>query len=135
MAKYVVYYRFEDKFYAAQSDSKKRQTQLLDRGTGRGLVTPGIVRKSFQTKPVAGRPHKPPSNDIHSSSFNNSRYTDRATESDIPPPFRNFSTGCVSPVPGSQLSASHPMLDRSTKGPYCPTNKQLNTEIMKKPLR
>ena len=44
------------------------------------------------------------------------------------PPFRNFTSG-------RQLSASHPMLDRSAKGAYCPTNKSMTSEIMKRTLR
>ena len=118
--------RFGDQVLADQSERSKRSTQLLDRGTGRGLVTSGsMVRKTFTSKPVAGR-NKPPSNDIHPSSFANSRCSDRAPDSD--PPFRNFTSG-------SQLSASHPMLDRSSKGAYCPTNKSMTSEIMKRTLR
>ena len=118
--------RFGDQVLADQSERSKRSTQLLDRGTGRGLVTSGsMVRKTFSSKPVAGR-NKPPSNDIHPSSFANSRCSDRAPDSD--PPFRNFTSG-------SQLSASHPMLDRSSKGAYCPTNKSMTSEIMKRTLR
>ena len=129
---------------AEKSDSNKRQTQLLDRGTGRGLVTTrAVVKHSFSSslssKSSKATQNKPPSNDIHSTSFGNlhSRHSDRATDSDHPPPFRNFNTGCVSPVPGNQLSAHHPMLDRDRhgKGPYCPTSKQMTTEIMKRTLR
>ena len=82
---------------------------------------------------MAGRPTKRP-NDIHSSSFPNERFNDRASEAVQPPPFRNFNNGCASPVVGSQLSANHPMLDRSSKGPYGSTSKQ-NPEIMKRTLR
>jgi len=133
---------FEKKLLAEKSDSGKRQTQLLNPKTGRGLVTTrAVVKHSFSnslsSNSSKGTQNKPPSNDIHSSSFSNShsRHSDRASESDHPPPFRNFNTGCVSPVPGSQLSANHPMLDRLGKGPYCPTNKQMTTEIMKRTLR
>ena len=89
---------------------------------------------STHNKPIAGRPNKRPSNDIHSSSFGNARLNDRASEADHPPPFRNYNTGCASPVGGGQLSANHPMLDRSSKGPYGSTNKQ-TPEIIKRTLR
>ena len=125
--------RFGDKIVAAKNDSSKRQTLLLDRGVSQGLVTSGkIVRKAYH-QAASGGPHKPPTNSIHPSSFNNSRYAaDRANvESD---PFRLFginSGGNVSPARGG-LSVNHPMLDRSSKMPY----KALpNTEIMKRALR
>ena len=87
---------------------------------------------STHNKPIAGRPNKRPSNDIHSSSFGNARLNDRASEADHPPPFR-YNSGCASPVSGGHLSANHPMLDKSSKGPYG-SNKQ-NPEIMKRTLR
>ena len=129
--------RFGQKLEKDLNDSNKRKTQLLDRNSGRAQVTSRakVIHSypSTHNKPMAGRPTKRP-NDIHSSSFPNARFNDRASEADQPPPFRNFNNGCASPVVGSQLSANHPMLDRSSKGPYGSTSKQ-NPEIMKRTLR
>ena len=137
--KYKLNYRFGDRVQKDLDDSKKRQTQLLDRKSGRGSIASGakVMHKfpSTHNKPIAGRLTKRPSNDIHSSSFANARFNDRASEADHPPPFnRNYTAGCASPVVGSQLSANHPMLDRSSKGPYGSSSKQ-NPEIMKRTLR
>ena len=121
---------------AAKKESSKRQTLLLDRGVSRGLVNSGkVVRKSYQPSSGAAGQNKPPSNSIHSSSFANSRYADRANESDHPPPFRPYGVGAVSPVGGSQLSTNHPMLDRSSKMPYSTHKSQPNPELMKRALR
>ena len=127
------YFRFGDKVWAAKND--KRQTQQLEQDVKRGLVTSGpTVRKPYHGTSAAAGQNKPPSNNIYPSSFTNPRYSDRPNDSDHPPPFRNFGSGGVSPVGGGQLSANHPMLERSSKGPYYPTNK-LNPEIMKRALR
>ena len=129
--------RFGQKLEKDLNDSNKRKTLLLDRNSGRaqGTSRAKVIHSypSTHNKPMAGRPTKRP-NDIHSSSFPNPRFNDRASEADQPPPFRNFNNGCASPVVGSQLSANHPMLDRSSKGPYGSTSKQ-NPEIMKRTLR
>ena len=134
----MINWRFGQKLEKDLNESNKRKTQLLENKSGRtSIISKPKVSYSYTTthnKPIAGRQTKRPSNDIHSSSFGNARLNDRASEADHPPPFRNYNTGCASPVGGGQLSANHPMLDKSSKGPYGSTNKQ-NPEIMKRTLR
>ena len=115
-------FRFGDKILAAKTESSKRQTQLLERGVSRGLVTSGaILRKPFSSKSGPTQ-NKPLYNNFHPSSFANSRYSHRNHESDKRAAFKNFGAGSAIPVDGGQLPANHPMLDRSSKGPYYPNS-------------